>query len=80
MDNDGDSWPCETVYGDRNAPARPGGGTHDCKALAAQGYAYDDVLTYWLALGSPKDMDDDGDGWPCETVYGEQGTRQCDPN
>lgn len=33
---------------------------------------YSGVLQYWTSLGMPRDMDDDHDGWPCETVYGNQ--------
>lgn len=46
--------------------------THDCKVLLRKGYTYPQVLQYWIQLGSPADMDDDHDGFPCETVYGDQ--------
>ena len=34
--------------------------------------AYPEVFQYWTSLGLPQDMDDDSDGWPCETIYGDQ--------
>jgi hypothetical protein len=53
------------------APQQPAV-THDCKVLLGLGMTYDRVLAYWLSLGSPPDMDDDHDGLPCETVYGQR--------
>jgi hypothetical protein len=49
---------------------KPAGPTHDCKALLAKGYPRDHVTQYWENLGRPADMDDDANGYPCETVYG----------
>jgi hypothetical protein len=49
---------------------KPAGPTHDCKALLAKGYPRDQVTQYWENLGRPADMDDDANGYPCETVYG----------
>ncbi len=71
MDDDHDGLPCETVYGQRNAPAPPAG-THDCAVLLHEGLTYEQMFEYWISLGSPQDMDDDHDGFPCETVYGNQ--------
>jgi hypothetical protein len=48
----------------------PAGPTHDCRVLLARGYDWDTMIDYWYALGQPADMDNDGNGWPCETVYG----------
>ncbi|WP_406692853.1 hypothetical protein REH65_14755 [Saccharopolyspora sp. ID03-671] len=73
MDDDSDGIPCETVYGEKNAPATtPSATTHDCATLQAQGMTFTEVTAYWNSLGSPTDMDDDADGIPCETVYGER--------
>lgn len=73
MDDDRDGIPCETVYGEKNAPAAtPQTTTHDCATLQAQGMSFDEVTRYWNSLGSPADMDDDSDGIPCETIYGER--------
>ncbi|WP_461156637.1 hypothetical protein [Saccharopolyspora tripterygii] len=72
MDDDSDGIPCETVYGEKNAPAATPGGTHDCATLQARGMSFTDVTGYWYSLGSPSDMDDDSDGIPCETIYGER--------
>lgn len=55
-------------------------GTSSCAVLKATpskpvrdgvdfGMDYPTVLHYWMSLGSPASMDDDGDGLPCETVY-----------
>ncbi|GAA2349776.1 hypothetical protein GCM10009854_29380 [Saccharopolyspora halophila] len=75
MDDDRDGWPCETIYGDQNpglSTAQPGLTTHDCQVLQGRGMTYSEVLGYWSSLGLPQDMDDDRDGWPCETIYGDQ--------
>ena len=71
MDDDADGIPCETVYGEKNAPAAGPTGTHDCATLLSQGMTFAEVTGYWYSLGAPSDMDDDSDGIPCETVYGE---------
>ena len=46
------------------------GPTHNCKVLLAEGYSWNSMISYWYSLGSPSDMDNDHNGWPCETVYG----------
>ena len=66
------SWPCASAYGSQSPPALPPAVTHDCKVLFSQGLTYDQVFVYWRSLGAPQDMDDDRDGWPCESVYGER--------
>jgi hypothetical protein len=71
MDDDRDGWPCETVYGQKDLPDLPAG-THDCTILFSRSWTYEQMFAYWVRLGSPQDMDDDHDGWPCETVYGDQ--------
>ena len=40
-----------------------------CKDLAAKGRTYQDAVAYWRAHGQPGNMDADGNGIPCETVY-----------
>jgi hypothetical protein len=55
-----------------SAAPPPGTATHDCNALFGQGLTNEQMFAYWIGLGSPQDMDDDHDGRPCETVYGEQ--------
>lgn len=74
MDDDSDGIPCETVYGEKNSPATttPRTATHDCATLQSQGMSFAEVIGYWNSVGSPGDMDDDSDGIPCETVYGER--------
>ncbi len=46
-------------------------GTHSCRVLQDRGMDFAAVQQYWFLLGAPHDMDDDRDGIPCETVYGE---------
>ncbi|TWF92592.1 hypothetical protein FHU35_17235 [Saccharopolyspora dendranthemae] len=72
MDDDSDGIPCETIYGEKNVSSATQGGTHDCATLQARGMSFIDVTGYWYSLGSPSDMDDDSDGIPCETIYGER--------
>ncbi|MBQ0925931.1 excalibur calcium-binding domain-containing protein [Saccharopolyspora endophytica] len=60
-----------------NAPAvveqqEPVRNTHDCAELQNSGMGFTEVTGYWYSLGAPPDMDDDSDGIPCETVYGER--------
>ena len=50
----------------------PASGTHDCSVLSAQGMTFEQMVQYWYSLGAPTDMDNDADGIPCETIYGEQ--------
>lgn len=76
LDNDSDGYPCETVYGEQN-PTVSGNpdalaGTHSCARLKELQFTYSGVMWYWTQLGRPTDMDDDNDGWPCESVYGQQ--------
>jgi hypothetical protein len=40
-----------------------------CRDLLADGVSYDGALSYWFAQGRAPQMDEDGDGIPCETVY-----------
>ncbi|QGK68841.1 hypothetical protein GIY23_04130 [Allosaccharopolyspora coralli] len=47
-------------------------GTTDCSVLADNGLTFDEVNSYWAALGYPSNMDNENDGIPCETIYGEQ--------
>jgi hypothetical protein len=44
-----------------------------CKSMHAAGWSFAEVQAYYLAHGSPAHMDADGNGVPCETVYGKQG-------
>ena len=52
-----------------------GGGVQDlpsglyCRDLAAMGYSYADAVGYWNVWGQPDRMDEDLNGYPCETVY-----------
>lgn len=40
-----------------------------CRDLNAMGYTYADAVGYWNVWGQPDRMDEDLDGFPCETVY-----------
>jgi hypothetical protein len=40
-----------------------------CRDLNARGYSYSGAVNYWRRNGQPKQMDADGNGRPCETVY-----------
>lgn len=59
------------------SPADYDPGTISCATLLApppgsgqlSGLSYFGVLYHWMALGMPMSMDDDRNGWPCETVY-----------
>lgn len=51
---------CATLAETPSKPARDG---------VDFGMDYATVVHYWMSLGSPASMDDDGDGLPCETVY-----------
>jgi hypothetical protein len=44
-----------------------------CKSMKAAGWSFAEAQAYYLAHGSPAHMDADGNGVPCETVYGKQG-------
>lgn len=86
MDADRNGIPCETVYprsdvvsywGDYGysdpsfdyLSGVPGG--LFCRDLAARGFSYGEAVAYWFWDGAPNRMDEDLDGIPCETVYGE---------
>lgn len=87
MDADLDGVPCETVYPAENIDRYwgdygivptyeyypvfdlPGGLL--CRDLADAGYDTYDALSYYLLWGLPQNMDADGNGVPCETVYGD---------
>ena len=85
MDADLDGVPCETVYPVENIDGYWGefgvvpvyeyysvfdlpGGLF-CRDLADAGYDTYEALSYYLTWGLPPNMDADGDGIPCETVY-----------
>jgi hypothetical protein len=40
-----------------------------CRDLEAKGYSYSAAVDYWEAEGQPNRMDEDRNGYPCETVY-----------
>jgi len=40
-----------------------------CRDLNAMGYSYADAVGYWNVWGQPDRMDEDLNGYPCETVY-----------
>lgn len=40
-----------------------------CRELADRGYSYTAAATYWFEQGQPAELDADGDGYPCGTVY-----------
>ena len=61
--------PAELPRSPQPSPVRS---THDCEDLQRAGMDLNEVVQHWYGLGSPSDMDDDSDGIPCETVYGER--------
>jgi hypothetical protein len=85
LDADRNGIPCETVYptGDVVAywgtqgvtPTIRSNGVFDlgpglkCAQLAARGFNVYDAIAYYLNWGEPRNMDADGNGIPCETVY-----------
>ena len=85
LDADRNGIPCETVYptGDVVAywgtqgvtPTIRSNGVYDlgpglkCAQLAARGFNVYDAIAYYLNWGEPRNMDVDGNGIPCETVY-----------
>jgi hypothetical protein len=44
-----------------------------CAAMKAAGWSFEEARAYYEDHGQPAHMDADGDGIPCETVYGEVG-------
>ena len=58
-----------------------------CAAMKAAGWSFKEARAYYEDHGQPAHMDADGDGIPCETVYGEVGEpgpapapqEDCDP-
>jgi Excalibur calcium-binding domain len=58
-----------------------------CAAMHAAGWSFEKARAYYEDHGQPAHMDADGDGIPCETVYGEVGgpgpapapQEDCDP-
>jgi hypothetical protein len=58
-----------------------------CAEMHAAGWSFADARAYYEDHGRPAHMDADGDGIPCETVYGEVGgpgpapapQQNCDP-
>ena len=58
-----------------------------CAAMHAAGWSFEQARAYYQDHGQPAHMDADGDGIPCETVYGEVGgqgpapvpQQDCDP-
>lgn len=86
MDADRNGIPCETVYPRSDVVAYWGdAGWGDpafdyldvvpsglmCRDLADAGFTYGEAVAYWYWDGLPDRMDEDLDGIPCETVYGE---------
>lgn len=54
-----------------------------CATMRAAGWSFEQARAYYNDHGQPAHMDADGDGIPCETVYGEVGgpapRQDCDP-
>lgn len=87
LDADKDGIPCETVYAasdvigywgtlgrtvtidESSAGGFPGGLL--CRDLAARGASTYEALEYYSLQGYPARMDADGNGIPCESVYGD---------
>ncbi len=74
MDADGDGIPCETVYAIEEIEAQFFVATIEppglfCRDLAQRGWDFVNALAYWVAFAGPTQMDADGNGIPCETVY-----------
>lgn len=40
-----------------------------CRDLRSRGYNYAEAVAYWAGEGRPDRMDEDRNGYPCETVY-----------
>jgi hypothetical protein len=45
-------------------------GSKPCTTLFNRGVGYERMFVYYEEFGYPDSMDVDGDGYPCETVYG----------
>lgn len=85
MDADRNGIPCETRYPREDVVAYWGaqewGGARNylgdlpsglyCRDLSSRGLSYGQAVAYWLSQDMPSRMDDDADGIPCETVYGD---------
>ena len=85
LDADRDGIPCETVYPTSDVVAYWGtqgvtpsletstvydlGPGLKCQDLADMGYSVYEAIDYYLNWGGPSNMDADGNGIPCETVY-----------
>lgn len=85
LDADKDGIPCETVYPTSDVlaywgtlgvtPTMRSSNIYDqppgllCRDLANQGFDVYDAVAYYLNWGEPSNMDADGNGVPCETVF-----------
>ena len=85
LDADRDGIPCETVYPTSDVLAYWGtqGITPDirvstvydlpggllCRDLADRGFSVHEAIDYYLNWNGPSNMDADGNGIPCESVY-----------
>lgn len=85
LDADKDGIPCETVYPTADVlaywgtlgvtPTLRSTTVYDlppgllCKDLRDRGFDVYDAIAYYLNWGEPSNMDADGNGVPCETVY-----------
>lgn len=86
MDADRNGIPCETRYPREDVVAYWGdeewGAARDylgnlpsglyCRDLQSRGLDYGQAVAYWLSQDMPDRMDEDLDGIPCETVYGDE--------
>jgi len=85
LDADRDGVPCETVYPTSDVvsywgtqgvtPTIDSTSVYDlapglmCRDLADRGFSVYEAIDYYLNWGGPSNMDADGNGVPCETVY-----------
>ena len=85
LDADRDGIPCETVYPTTDVlaywgtqgvtPTLDTSNVYDlppgllCRDLADRGFDVYEAIAYYLNWGGPSNMDADGNGVPCETVY-----------
>jgi hypothetical protein len=77
MDADGDGIPCETVYQTADVEVFLDPGRNHPPGLRCRDLTdapYREAVAYWLLEGAPERMDTDGNGIPCETIYGFDGT------